>query len=111
MFICITHRGSTLTRKNNLNFILKWISSLAENIEIVLVEQDNTQKIGKGTLPSNCKYIFTNNNGLFNRAWGLNVGFRYSSGNAIAFADNDIVIDREILIDSFTLCLDGYNFW
>ena len=106
----ITHRESTLSRKNNLNFILKWISSIEEDIEIILVEQDNTQKINKDALPTNCKHIFAHNEGLFNRAWGLNVGFRYASGKAVAFADNDVIIDPEILMDSFTLCLEEYNY-
>ena len=106
----ITHRESTLTRKNNLNFVLKWISSIEEDIEIILVEQDNTQKINKDALPTNCKHIFAHNKGLFNRAWGLNVGFRYASGKAVAFADNDVIVDPEILMDSFTLCLEEYNY-
>ncbi|MCG8310037.1 MAG: galactosyltransferase-related protein [Cytophagales bacterium] len=79
-------------------------------IEIVLIEQDKTQKIDPTTLPPTCKHIFAYNNGLFNRAWGLNVGFRHSSGKAIAFADNDILADREILRDSLTLCHDEYDY-
>ena len=80
------------------------------DIEIILIEQDSARKIDIDTLPSNCEYVFAYNEGLFNRAWGLNVGFRHSSGKAIAFADNDVVVDREILQDSFTLCSDEYDY-
>lgn len=100
----ITHRETTISRKENLNFILTWVSSLKLNIEIVLVEQDDSPKVDIRSLPCCCKYVFAFNDGLFNRGWGLNVGFRHASGNsAIAFADNDVVVDKGILAEVFNL--------
>lgn len=107
----ITHRENDLSRKKNLNSILEWVSSISTNIEVLLVEQDEAPKINKSKLPSTCKYIFIHNCGLFNRAWGLNVGFRYSKGNAVALADNDVLVDKDILFDCFTVCADNeYNY-
>ncbi len=106
----ITHRESTLDRSNNLNFVLKWVSSLDMDVEIILVEQDEIQKVDTKKLPKFCKHVFVYNKGLFNRSWGFNVGFLYSTAKAIAFADNDVIIDQEILADSFTVCLDGYDY-
>ena len=100
----ITHRENTATRQNNLNFILSWISLIELDIEIILVEQDITQKIIENTLPANCKYIFAYNKGLFNRAWGLNVGFQHSLGKSIVFADNDVIVDKDILKECLELC-------
>ena len=106
----ITYRENNHTRKENLKFILRWVLSMEIDLEIILVEQDTTQKVDTTSLPSNCKLIFVRNDGLFNRAWGLNVGFRHASGKAIAFGDNDLVVDREILMDSFTLCSDESDY-
>ncbi len=100
----ITHRENNVTRRNNLNFVLKWITSIENDIEIILVEQDSERKIDQRTLPPNCKYVFAYNKDLFNKSWGLNVGFRNSTGKAIAIADNDVIIDRDIIEDCFIAC-------
>ncbi len=75
-----------------------------------MVEQDSERKIDQRTLPPNCKYIFAYNKDLFNKSWGLNVGFRNSTGKAIAIADNNVIIDRDIIEDCFITCSEKYDF-
>ena len=101
----ITHKEGTESRKKNLLFTLGLVSSIKDEMEIILVEQDKTSKIDKRVLPLNCKHIFAYNDGLFNRGWGLNVGFKYSKGRAVALADNDIIIDPQVLMECFAFCL------
>lgn len=61
------------------------------DVEIVLVEQDSSQKINQDSLnPIN--YRFIHKNGLFNKSAAFNHGAKISKFNNIVLHDGDIVI-------------------
>ncbi len=82
----ITHRSDGRERDLNLNCILAWIDSLDGDKEIIVVEQDASPHIN---LPAKIKHAFVKNDGLFSKAWGMNIGIRHSSCDIIVFCDSD----------------------
>lgn len=104
----ITHRGKVGSRFNNLIFVLDWLSDL--NINIVLVEQDNRPYLADLNLSyPGVDYVFAYNDGLFNRSWGFNIGFKYARGNVVAFSDSDIFMNLEELKNAFQECEQRYD--
>lgn len=90
-------------RVANLRAVLGWLSGMPE-IEVVLVEQDHRPQLTAAALPSNCRYHFVRNEGPFNKAWGLNVGFRNSSGAVAAFGDADMMMSSTALVACYERC-------
>ena len=102
----ITHEagsgGSRGHRLENLRAVLQWVSRIGI-AEVIVVEQDREPRLPCGFLPSGCRSVFAFNDGPFNKSWGLNIGFKQSSGDVLAFGDADILIDSRNLIESFAL--------
>ena len=89
----INHRGREGYRLENLLFLINYIKDITD-IEIIIVEQDNISGLSTFKFPENCKYIFVKNDGLFNRSWGFNVGYKKSMGKYLIFGDNDVIINK-----------------
>ena len=87
--ICYRHNNE---RYNNLIKTVKYMRSLFD-FEMVLVEQDDTQKLLDTSIFD--KYIFTYSNRPFNRSWAFNVGIKYSSSDVIFFGDCDLICPKE----------------
>jgi len=104
----ITYRSDQEIRATNLFAVLRWLSELRD-IEVVLVEQDRGPQLKAGALPANCTYHFVHNEGPFNKAWGLNVGFKQSSGTVIGFGDADMVMDAAALLTSYERCRGEFD--
>lgn len=108
----IGHRNSNdPNRLKNLLFILKWLTTLKQiltlhNIvlKIVVVEQDDSPKIEGLYNPSIVTHIFAYNPDLFNRGWGFNVGFKAIRADYYFFADNDIILEVNDIINVFLKC-------
>ena len=99
----ITFRSDLKTRAANLCAVLRWLSQI-RGMEVVLVEQDRTPQVRIDTLPSNCTHYFVHNEGPFNKAWGLNVGFKRSSGAVVGFGDADLVTNAATLMACYERC-------
>jgi len=99
----MTFRSDLGMRAANLHAVLRWLSQI-HNMEVVLVEQDRTPTITIDTLPSNCNHCFVYNAGPFNKAWGLNVGFKRSSGAVLGFGDADLVTNAARLMACYERC-------
>lgn len=93
-------------RLNNLRRVINWALGF-NNIEVILVEQDNTPKVNN--IDFGCKYYFIENKKLpFNKAWAFNVGLKYSTSNIIGFGDSDLVMHPQKFIDAVNeLMKDG----
>lgn len=103
MSYIITHRSSSPDREANLYTVTNFLVQNVPEIEIIVVEQDSQPS--PLFLPSTVKHIFAKNDGLFNRSWGFNIGYRKASHDAIAFGDNDIILPPEAIRESSKLCL------
>ena len=83
--------------------VLCWLSEIRD-IEVVLVEQDRSPRLTLDPLPANCTYQFVHNADPFNKAWGLNVGFKKSSGAVVGFGDADMVMNAGALMAAYERC-------
>ena len=99
----ITYRSDQEIRAANVFAVLRWLSEISD-IEVVLVEQDSRPRLAIDLLPANCTYHFVHNAGPFNKAWGLNVGFKKSAGSVVGFGDADMVMNAEALMASYERC-------
>lgn len=94
--IIISYRESSDERKYNLQCLLDYFSHLQDgNIEIIIVEQDDSSKINwlqdiKGH--QFIKHIFVKNDGIFNKGWGYNIGAKRAETETLIFSDSDIFI-------------------
>jgi len=104
----MTFRSDLDIREANLRAVLRWLSHIP-SIEVVLVEQDCAPRVKAQTLPANCKYYFARNRGAFNKAWGLNVGFKQSSGTVIALGDADLITDAATLMLCYGKCQSEFE--
>jgi len=104
----ITYRSDQGMRAANLRAVLHWLSEIP-GIEVLLVEQDRTPRVTIETLPSNCTHYFVYNEGPFNKAWGLNVGFKYSCGTVVGFGDADLVINAATLTACYDWCSSEFE--
>jgi glycosyltransferase involved in cell wall biosynthesis len=100
----ISYRHS-VERLNNLKRTLEWVTSFS-GAEIIVVEQDKHSKIKDVKLP--CKHIFLKSSMPFNKAWGFNVGLKYSNSAVVIFGDSDLIMDPQEFIKSVRL-LDQYE--
>ncbi|MFT4927142.1 MAG: hypothetical protein ACI8WB_003248 [Phenylobacterium sp.] len=89
----ISYRESSPDRKKALYYVTRLIHQAFPQLNIVVVEQDNSKKLIDSELPW-CQVIFTYNDGLFNRGWSNNVGVNHSHRPFIVFADGDIFLDK-----------------
>lgn len=98
----ITHRSNSPYRINNLYTVVDYLSRNLPQIEIIVVEQD--AKPSDIRLPPQIKHYFVKNEGLFNRAWGFNVGFTNASHDLLVFGDNDIILPLQAIKTSARWC-------
>ncbi len=90
----ITFRESNSERTRVLDYILQQIIPIS-NVEVCLVEQDSQPRLLEQVErynDSSFNYIFVKNSGSFNKAWGLNIAARESTGEQLIFADADILL-------------------
>ncbi len=74
------------------------------SLEIVVVEQSKEATVEK-VLKPDVKYSLAQNDGYYNRGWGFNVAARaYPNADYYFFADNDIILPFEDIINVFMTC-------
>ena len=55
------------------------------------------------TLPSRCKYLFTEFSGIFHRAWAINRGVKkLATGDILVLMDGDLIINSEWMNELFS---------
>lgn len=98
----ISYRESSADRKAALLYVTSWVLNAFPEINIIVVEQDNRQKLVKDELPG-CQLIFIFNEGLFNRSWSNNVGAVHGARPFLVFADCDIFLKKQ----AYQACFDA----
>ena len=100
--IIISYRESTEERRNNLKYLLDYLSYIQDrNTEILIIEQDDESKIdwldeirGKEYI----KHIFIKNPGIFNKGWGYNIGSKLAESDILIFSDADLLNPKHIIL-------------
>lgn len=108
----VGHRNSKdPSRLKNLLFVLKWLANLKQiliqhkiTLKIIVVEQDDSPKLGGLYDPKIVTHIFAYNTNLYNRGWGFNIGFKAVKADYYFFADNDIILKVRDIINVFLKC-------
>ncbi len=85
----------------NLRRVLDWLSGFSQ-LEIIVVEQDKTEKLKAFSLKG-FKHIFIESNLAFNKGWSYNVGVKYSTTPSIIFGDSQTRMDPNKMIESLKL--------
>jgi N-terminal domain of galactosyltransferase len=108
--VIIGHRG--LQRKD---LLLATLGSLGSqegvDIEVIVVEQDNTPKI-KTILPSWVRYVFQESKGGndgYNRSAAFNLGAKHASGRILLLHDNDMLVPTLYCKEIVSLTHEGYD--
>lgn len=99
-------------RLPNLRRVIDWILGF-NGVELIIVEQDVSPKLPAFSLKG-FKYVFTKSNLPFNKSWAFNVGFKYSTTDAIVFGDSDLIMDPNEFIGALKFlehyeCVNPYN--
>ena len=100
--IIVSYRESSEERKYNLKCVLEYLSYVMDKeSEIIIVEQDDTPKVDwlheiRGY--QFIKHIFIENDGIFNKGWGYNVGAKSAESDVLIFHDSDIFIKPQTFI-------------
>lgn len=102
----IVHRDGDEKRTRNLIYTCNYIKSLG--FSVLVIEQDSEKRIEKLCETLDVSYQFIFNPGLFNRAWGFNCFKNFISSGKVFLADNDIILDKNILYDTVKT-LDYYD--
>jgi predicted glycosyltransferase involved in capsule biosynthesis len=96
----IGHRGNQSHRLANLLCVIRSVQRLG--CEIIVVEQDSNPFCKTHIENLGAKYIFAENNGMYNRSWAFNIGFKNTQKEQkeiIFLADNDILLNIETIKD------------
>jgi len=107
--IIISYRESSEDRKYNFMCLLDYLSHFQDrNTEIIIVEQDDESKLDwlsevKGNEYIN--HIFVQNDGIFNKGWGYNIGAKNATTNILMFTDSDIFIKPQ----TYTVAINNLN--
>ena len=87
-------------RLNNLRRVLDWINGFT-GVEVLLIEQDKHSKISHLNLKA--KHIFLKSNMPYNKSWAFNIAMKQAKSNIIVYADSDLVMDPNHLIEALKL--------
>lgn len=96
----------------NLKITIDWLISLKSklkayniNLVIIIIEQDIIPKFNiEQDIFNQIEYLFVINSGFYNRGWGFNVGYKNYVSDYYFFADGDIIINENNMIDVFKTC-------
>ena len=107
--IVTTFRASDKHRLNNLFAVERHLYTCFPSWEIVVVEQDTKSSIEYRKFSGKPIWVLAHNPGLFNKSWGMNLGYRLCKGEILVMADADMLIAAEDLqraVDAVTHSLD-----
>lgn len=104
----LSFRDDGCGRLENLFAVLEWMASL-ERTQFLVVEQDDAPCPGMSSLPDSVEHVFLFNPGPFNKSWGFNVGAKRSSGEVLALADADILVDTTVVKACLGECREKFD--
>lgn len=84
----------------NLKRVLDWINAFS-SVQVILVEQDKHSKISHLNLKA--QHIFLKTDKPYNKSWSFNVALKYVKSDIVAFADSDLIMNPDALIESLKL--------
>lgn len=87
-------------RLNNLRRVLDWINGFG-GVEVLLIEQDKHSKISHLNLRA--KHIFLKSQAPYNKSWAFNIAMKQAKSNIIVYADSDLIMDPNHLIEALKL--------
>ncbi len=88
-----TVRAGDRFRRDNCHAVTGWYRDRYPSAEFIIVEQDTRSRIDAAAFPPGVRHLLARNPGLFNKAWGINVGFRCSAGDILVVADTDMLVE------------------
>lgn len=100
----IGYRKSNSDRERSLNFVIGWLSAIFPEIEIIIVEQDQSPQL-ENQFSSNCKTFFIYNPGPYNRGWGFNYGAKQTDKEVLFFSDSDMFMSEANYLKCFEAAL------
>jgi predicted glycosyltransferase involved in capsule biosynthesis len=90
-------------RFENLICVLDWLfKNKDETFEVIVVEQDSEKKCDLKRY--DCNHLFIHNDKSFNRGWGFNVGALNTNSDIFVFADCDIFLKWNCLLNAIQHC-------
>ena len=101
LFTYIIAYRHSIDRLKNIRKVIDWLAGFS-GIELIIVEQDSKPKLPAYTIKG-FRYIFTQSDLPFNKAWAFNVGTKYATTPAIVFGDSDLIMEPTGLIESLKL--------
>jgi predicted glycosyltransferase involved in capsule biosynthesis len=105
LFTYIIGYRHSAERLQNLRRVLDWINGF-QGVDLIVVEQDKHSKISHLNL--RCRHLFLKTDKPFNKSWGFNYAIKMAKSNIITFADSDLIMDPQQLIEGFKL-LEQYE--
>ena len=84
-------------RLQNLRRVLDWINGFA-GADVIVVEQDTHSKISHLNL--RCRHLFLKSDKPYNKSWSFNYANKIAKKNIIVFADSDLIMNPNHLIES-----------
>ena len=84
-------------RLQNLRRVLDWINGFA-GADVIVVEQDTHSKISHLNL--RCRHLFLKSDKPYNKSWSFNYATKMAKTNIIVFADSDLIMNPNHLIES-----------
>jgi len=92
--VITTFRASDQHRLENLYAVERQYYEFFPDCEMIIVEQSRESGLDRGRFSGDPDHIVVDNPGPFNKAWGLNVGYRVSRGQVLVMTDSDMLIER-----------------
>ena len=107
--LIFAHRDGTRSRRatENLLYLLRYYSEFfSPYIDILVVEQGSKPAIKPDALPSNCKYLFVQDEGPLNRERCFDKGIRNSNPKRkfLILSDSDIYLETLDLRANLRMC-------
>ena len=101
----LTNLMITLSWLIHIKYILLFEKRICLNI--IIIEQDSISKfIVPDNIKKDIKYLFVHNSGYYNRGWAFNVGYKSYISDYYFFADGDIIMNTNDMINMFYSCFN-----
>ena len=95
--VITTFRGTDTHRIDNLHAVVQNFQQKFPSWEIIVVEQDKRSTLDMECFIHKPRHILIHNPGVFNKSWGMNVGYRIARGEILVITDSDILFSSETI--------------
>ncbi len=100
------HTGVGRATENLMYLVHSYDKRFSPYIAMVIVEQGAQPTVNPATLPTNCKYVFLQDEGLFDRERCFSMGISGSnpSRNFVILSDNDVYLETLDIRANLRMC-------